>query len=1038
MSIAPDRGNISAWSIRNPVATSVLFILLAISGIAAWPMLRVNGMPDVDLPVVTITVTQPGAAPTELETQVTRRIEDAVAGISDIRHIYSAVTDGVSTTIVEFWLGKGIDEATNEVRDRIGQIRTELPADITEPVIRRMESAGGAILTYTVAAPGMSAPALSWFVDDTIVKALLSVRGVAGVARIGGADREIRVALRPDRLLAFGITANQVNAQLRQGNINLPAGRMTLGSAEQSLRTLGSAATVGALRARRILLPDGRAVRLDSLAEVTDGTAETRTAARRDGRPVIAFEVSRSRGSSEVHVADGIEARLRTLGAAHPDVTIRRVATTVTDVLDGYHAALEALVVGALLAMLVVWIFLRDWPATWIAALAMPLSLLPTIAVIWLAGFSLNSVTLLGLTLVVGVLVDDAIVEIENMVRHLRAAPEQGPRAAAFAASAEIGLAVMATTATILAVFVPVAFMPGVVGQFFREFGLTVAAAVAFSLVVARMLTPLLGAHYLRVAVTRPSARREGRIWRAFLPLLSWSLRHRFLTLAGAMALMAGTVALVPLIPQDFMPASDGGRTTLALELPPGTPLSRTERSARAATEILQARPEVASVFVSLGTIVSGEAGIGASTRTGEPRMANFIVTLRPRGERSLTQQQIEAALRPALRNIPGARIHFGADGQGGSRLQATLVGDDAETLAAAGRELERQMREVPHFAAVRSTASLQRLELQIVPDIERAADAGVTTAAIAAAARIGTTGDVDQNLARFDLPGRQIHVRTMLDEQARQDPHTLRQLRVESGTGDAVPLGNVAEIRLGSGPSSIDRLDRARRITVEAELGAMPLGEALAIVDALPIMQGLPGGVRRQDLGDAETMAELFAGFGMALGAGVLLIYLVLVLLFGGFLQPLTIMAALPLSFTGALLALLVTQQPIGISAVIGLLMLMGIVAKNSILLVEYAIMARRENGLGRDAAMLEAVRKRARPVIMTTIAMCAGMAHIAMGIGADAEFRAPMAIVAMGGLATSTLLSLLVVPVVYNCMDDVEVWLTRRAAPRGMAAGR
>ncbi|WP_149536562.1 efflux RND transporter permease subunit [Siccirubricoccus phaeus] len=1026
-----EHGNISAWAIRSPVPTAVLFLLLGLAGLAAWPLLRVNNMPDVDLPVVTVTVAQPGLAPTELEAQVTRRVEDALSGITEVRHIYSTVTDGLSTTIVEFRLGKNIDQATNDVRDHVGEIRAQLPADISEPVIRRMEATGGAILTYTAAAPGLSPAALSWFIDDTVAKALLAAPGVAAVTRIGGADREIRVALRPDRLLAFGITAGQVSAQLRLENVNLPGGRMTLGEAEQSLRALGSAATVEALRARRIVLPDGRSLRLDALAEVSDGTAELRTAARLDGLPVVAFEVSRSRGSSELAVAAQVEERLDALGAAHPGVEFHRVAATVTDVQSGYDAALEALLVGALLAMLVVWLFLRDWPATWIAALAMPLSLLPTFGVIWLAGFSLNSVTLLGLTLVVGVLVDDAIVEIENMVRHLQAAPERGPRAAAFAASAEIGLAVIATTATILAVFVPVAFMPGVAGRFFREFGLTVATAVAFSLLVARLLTPLLAAHCLRAAPRQ--AREAGRVRRAALAALRWALRHRALTILAALALMGASLALLPLVPRDFMPSPDRGRSVLALEMPPGTTLRGTAAAVREAEAILRARPEVASVFVSLGTTISGNAGLGAATKTGEPRMANFIVTLKPRAERRSTQQHFEAAVRPALSRIPGARIRFGADGQSGARLLVTLAGTDPAALAAAGRELERQMRGLPRLAGVRSAASLERPELQILPLEARAAEAGVSTAAIATAARIGTIGDVNQSLGRFDLPGRQIYIRTMLDEAARHRLEALRLLRVESRAGPAVPLGNVAEIRAGSGPASIVRLDRRRQVTVEVELGTLALGEALEMVNALPILRDLPPGIERREIGDAETMRELFGGFAAALAAGVLLVYLVLVLLFGGVLQPITIMVALPLSLSGALLALLGTQRPFSISAVIGVLMLMGIVAKNSILLVEYAILARRERGVGRDEAVLEAVRKRARPVIMTTIAMVAGMAHIAAGIGADSEFRAPMAIVVIGGLVTSTLLSLVVVPVVYSCLDEAGDWIARRRRRAG-----
>ena len=1034
-----DHRNISAWAIHNPVATAVLFLLLTVGGLFAFPSLRINNTPDIDLPAVVVTVAQPGAAPSELETQVTRRVEDAVAGLGEVKHITSTVVDGASTSVVEFELGKDIDRATNDVRNKVAQIRTDLPAGIREPVITRVEATGGAVLTYTVAAPRFSDEQLSWFVDDTVAKALLSVSGVSQINRVGGVDREIRVALRPDRLLALGVTANQLNDQLRALNVNLPGGRGTLGEGEQTIRTLGSALSVEALRERPIILPGGRTARLGEIAEVTDATAEIRTAARLDGRPVVGFEVIRTRGSSEVRVAEGAAARLAALEAAHPGVEIRRVAATVDFVLAGFRGAIEALMIGAGLAVVVVWLFLRDWRATAIASLAMPLSLVPTFLVMKWLGFSLNNVTLLGLTLVVGVLVDDAIVEIENIVRHLHERRDGNAFRAALDASAEIGLAVVATTATILAVFVPVAFMPGIPGQFFRQFGLTVAAAVFFSLVVARLLTPLLGAYFLKAKGNRKSEEvGDGPVGRRYIGLLNWCLRHRWTTLAGAVGFFAASVALVPLIPRDFVPASDRGRAALAIELAPGASLAETEAVAQEATRILKARPEVASVFASLGTrsIGGGGPAIGSTTREGEPRMANLTVTLVPRGQREISQQRFEAAVRPDLERLPGARVRFGADGQSGAKGSITLVGDDAGTLAAAARELERQMRTIPQLAGARSTASLARPELQILPREARAAELGVSSAAIATTARIATIGDIEQNLARFNLPDRQIPIRVMLDEEARGGLDSLGSLRVEGRGGLPVPLDAVAEIRHGAGPAQIDRLDRVRKATVEAELNGLPLGEATRLIAELPIMRDLPAGVRERSTGDKEVMAELFGGFAVALATGVGLVYLVLVLLFGGFLQPLTIMSALPLSLGGALMALLLAQKALGISAVIGVLMLMGVVAKNSILLVEYAIEARRA-GLPRGAALVEAARKRARPIVMTTIAMTAGMAHIAAGVGADAEFRAPMALVVIGGLVTSTLLSLIVVPVVYTVMDDVGNWLARRMGRPGSAAG-
>jgi HAE1 family hydrophobic/amphiphilic exporter-1 len=735
-----------------------------------------------------------------------------------------------------------------------------------------------------------------------------------------------------------------------------------------------------------------------------------------------------------VRVADQVAAALARLEVEHPGIGIRLIASTVAFVRAGYRAAAEALAVGALLAVLTVWVFLRDWRATAIASLAIPLSLLPTFLVMRWLGFSLNNVTLLGLGLVVGVLVDDAIVEVENIVRHMRANPDANARRAALDGSAEIGLAVVATTAAVLAVFVPVAFMPGIPGQYFRQFGLTVAAAVAFSLVVARLLTPLLCAQLLRPRPGRRSGRGEtGTLGGRYLILLSWCLRHRLATIAVGVAFFGLSVALVPLIPRDFVPSADRGRSAVSIELAPGATLADSKAVAREATRILKARPEVASVFASIGTTGSNVVGgpvSGSSTRTGDPRTANLVVMLVPRSERAVGQRAFEAAVRPELERLPGARVRFGAERQSGSRLQVTLAGGNAATLATAARELERQMRSVPQLAGVRSTGSLERPELQIVPRGARAAELGVSAAGIGTTARIATIGDMDHGLARFNLPDRQIPIRVMLDERSRGDLGVLRTLRVEGRDGVSVPLGAVADIRHGAGPARIDRLDRERKATVEAELNGLPLGEAMRLVAELPIMRNLPDGVREKETGDKETMRELFGGFTSALGAGVLLVYLVLVLLFGRLLQPLTILSALPLALGGALAALIITQKPLGVSAVIGILMLTGIVAKNSILLVEYAVLARGERGLSRNAAIAEAALKRARPIVMTTLAMCAGMLHTALGVGADAEFRSPMALVVTGGLITSTMLSLFFVPAAYSCMDQLEGWL---AGPLG-----
>ena len=1019
---SPGRGNISAWAIRHPVATVVIFVVLTVAGLVAYPRLRINNNPDVDLPSVVVTVLEPGAAPAELETQVTRRIEDAVAGLGDIKHITSTVTDGASTTLIEFNIGKNVDRAVNDVRDKVTQTRVNLPADILEPVVSRVDISGGAIVTYTVRAPAMTIEQTSRFIDDTIGKALLAIPGVSQVNRVGGVDREIRVNLDPDRLIALGITAADVQNQLRALNINSPGGRGTLGRSEQSIRTVGSSSSVDDLRSRMIALPGGREARLSDLGTVEDSTAEQRQVARLDNQPVVAFEVLRTVGSSEVHVAQKVAARLDELERATPGVEIERVSSTVRFVEESYLGAIESLLEGAALAVLVVWLFLRDARATLISAMAMPLSLVPTFFVMQAFNFALSGVTLLALSLVIGILVDDAIVEIENIVRHMRGG--KSPYGAALDASGEIGLAVVATTLTIVAVFVPVSVMAGIPGQFFFPFGVTVSVSVLFSLLVARMLTPLLGAYFLKHRGRVHE--RDGLLMRAYLCILHAAIRFRWLTVLGAVAFFVGSVSLIPLIPSELISARDMGRSALGVELPPGSTLAETEAVVRRVTDIARRRPEVSSVFASIGTSSAGP-GPGAASTAGDPRNATVYINYVPSGERKLTQQQIEAELRPRFSEIAGARFRFGADGVGGTKLAVTLVGDKEADLDKASRDLERQMRALPEFPTAASTASLLRPEIQIVPVPARAAELGVSVATIASTARIATLGDIDQNLAKFNLPNRQIPILVQIDPGARSQLATLENLRVATSSGANVPLSAVADFKLASGPATITRLDRIRRASVEAELNGMPLGQALERIHSLPVMKNLPASVHEQQTGDAEIMDELFISFAIALGAGVLLVYTVMVVLFGGFLQPLTIMMALPLSLGGAMILLLASGRALSVSAVIGIMMLMGIVAKNSILLVEYAIEAVRA-GAPRGEALVDAAHKRARPIVMTTIAMTAGMAPVALGLGADAGFRAPMAIAVVGGLLTSTLLSLIVVPSVFTLMDDLQHWLAAR----------
>lgn len=1010
--------NLSAWSIKKPIPTLVLFLVLTLAGWLGFSQLEINDTPNIDIPSVQITVTQQGAGPAELESQVTKKIEDAVAGIGNIDTLVSTVSDGVSFTLVNFELGTDTDRATNDVRNAIAQIRQELPADVTDPVVQRLEFAGSSIMTYAVRSPERSVEELSDLVDRTISRALLDVSGVAQVRRIGGVDREIRVDLNPERLQALGITATEVNDQIRDFNINLPGGRADLGTGETNIRTLGSAPTVEALSQYEVVLPEGGSVPLNSIGEVADGFAERTQLARFNEEPVVAFSVLRSTGTSLVSVEEAVRERVANLGETLPDdVSLELIVTRATDVRESYRATLDALVLGALLTVITVGCFLRDWRPTLITAVTLPLSIIPTFAVMRLFDYTLDGMTLLALALAVGILVDDAIVEIENIERHIDMG--KSPLKAALDASAEIGLAVVATTATIVAVFVPVAFMGGIPGQFFQPFGVVVSVSVMFSTLVARTMTNLLGARLLkpRPASVQEQAAKAMPKPGLYAHVLVWALRHRVVTLLLAIAFFVGSLQLVPYIPKGLFDSGDTGLATVAVELPPGSTLAETDELTQRMTTLLQQNPATDSVLVAVG-----ESG-SRSTSGRQVNEARVYVNLVPRDQRSITQQEFETQMRKEFQTIPGARISFESQGAAGSGKDLSLVlkSENSEALLATARDLEQQMRTVPGLVEVSSSASLVKPELLIRPDPARAADLGVSVQAIARTASLATLGDSEANLAKFDLPDRQIPIRVQIAPKDRNDLDTLRNLKVPSRSGAIVPLNAVADITLGSGPAQIDRFDRSRQVTLDANLQGISLGDSLDAVKALPAFVNLPADVSQQPSGDAEIMEDVFTRFGTALATAVLCIYAILVLLYNGFLQPLTIMVALPLSIGGALLGLMVAQKELGLFALIGIVLLMGIVTKNSILLVDYALMNKVE-GKSRAQAALEAGVSRLRPIMMTALATIAGMLPIALELGAGSEVRSPMAIAVVGGFTTSTLLTLVVVPVIFTYVDGAQ----------------
>jgi multidrug efflux pump subunit AcrB len=1011
--------NISAWAIRHPITPIVLFVVLVSLGVVGFIRLPINLNPDISYPVVRVVISQPGAAASELETQIAQKVEGSIASIGSVRNISTGIIEGEINTFIEFQIGTPIDRAVTDVRDAVTKVRNDLPQGILEPLIERVNADENAIAYYAVTTTARTPAELSWFVDNTITKRLLAVSGVAQVTRSGGVSREIRVELDPARLQALGLTAVEVNEQLRALNLDAAGGRANVGGGEQSIRVLGGATSAERLADTQIIARGGRSYRLRDIADVHDGTEEVRSITRLDGRPATAFGVYQSKGYSDVAVLNAAQAELDRIRAENPDITLKMFTTTVDHTTHAYRSSMSTFIEGSILAVGVVWLFLRSARATIISALAIPLSAIPTFAFMDWMGFTLNQITLLALSLVAGVLVDDAIVEIENIVRHMRMG-KSGFRAALDAAD-EIGLAVVATSFSIIAVFLPVSFMGGITGQYFRQFGLTVAVAVFMSLLAARLITPVLAAYSLHDSRPR---HHDGPLMQMYLAALRWCTVHRWKTILMGFAFVVLSVLAFMTVQWTFLPDEDFSQAELFIELPPGVALEETARVSAQAAALLEKSPEVRSLAEFIGS------------RDGLVQKASLYVSLVPPSQRSMSQKQWERAMAPLLNQIPDGRVYF-SDNGGGRDIQIYLTGDDPLLIEKTARRVVAQMQGINEIRSPRISDDFPKPEIVVHPRFDLAAQLGVSVESIGQTIRIATLGDLPQNGAKFALSDRQIPIRVSLAENARRDLATLENLPVPTRSGGAVPLKTVADLSFGQGPSVLRRYNQSRRAEIDADLSpGVQLATANEKIHSLPSLMHLPRGVQLIQKGDSEYLDEMVRNFGLAIAAGVLMVLAVLILLFARVLQPITILSALPLSVGGAALALLIANRPGSLAVVIGFLMLMGIVAKNSILLVDFAIEEMRA-GKSRSEALLEAGHKRARPIVMTTVAMVAGMLPVAIGIGGDSAFRAPMATAVIGGLLTSTLLTLVIVPAVFTVMDDIERWLGPRAGKMLLAPG-
>ncbi|MEO0061820.1 MAG: hypothetical protein RLZZ08_380, partial [Pseudomonadota bacterium] len=992
--------NISAWSIRNPIVPMLAFLGLMIAGIMSFSQMDIQDQPDIEFPMVIVQISQPGAAPSEIENQITQRVEAAVQTLDGVENINSTASEGSSNTQIEFALGTDIAEAVNEVKSQVDQIRGELPDGILEPRVSKQQTSSQPIVFFGVQAQDMTIEQLSWFIDDTITKRLLTVDGLATVDRNGGVDREILVILDPAKMQATGVTASQVNAALRAVNVNAAGGQAEIAGSRQSVRVLGNARTAYELSQTQVAVGGGRTVKLADIAKVSDSYGELRSLAKINGKQVVTFSISRARGESDVSVYDGAIAALQKIEKENPGVKFTRLFTEVDYTKAQYETSMASMVEGAVLAVIVVFLFLRDWRATVIAALAIPLSAIPTFWFMDQLGFTLNTLSLLALGLVAGVLVDDAIVEIENIVRHMRMG--KSAYQASIDAADEIGLAVVATTFSIVAVFLPVGLMPGVSGQFFKNFGLTVVVSVLMSLAVARMITPMVAAYFLKakghashgegplmdrymsvlrwtIDATRSRELRAmyrvpsqlpnhvlglllGIAWAVFaaiksqspaageaaaagLPVFGMIMRfiggyivgmivtflvglvvmwtmgreangftrrtsyiaaffhdHRVWMIGVGVTALLLTGVLGATISKQFFPPNDSDFSQIAVAMVPGTTLQQTEDVVDAIAKRMQQEPEV---VLALGIAREGSGAVR--------------LVFRP--DRARTSLEFERELAPVLQRFPDARVNFrdqqggGSGGSSGRAISIMLSGSDPVRLNHAANTLVDQMKGVNGAVAPRVELDLQRPELLIRPREDLASSLGVTTQALSQAIRIATMGDIDQNAAKFSLSDRQVPIRVRLAEGARRDFSNIRNLPVPTTTGGSVPLERVAEISFGMGPTSIQRHNQNRRIFVSADIApGVASGDVKSAIQKLPIMVHLPEGVTNTPVGADEWQQDLMNNFVVALGAGIALVFSVLVLLYRRLISPLVNMGSLSLAPFGGLIALAVLGQPISL----------------------------------------------------------------------------------------------------------------------------
>ena len=1031
---------ISDFAIKRPVITVVTMLALVVFGIVALTQLDTDEFPEIDAPVVAVSIPYPGASPDVVEREVIEPIEEVISGISGVDRMRSSALDGFGNLIIEFVFEKDPRQATQEIRDEISGIRNELPSEMEEPILTQFDPADLPIVSLTLSSPGLTGAELTRLAEPDITRRLRAIQGVAEVDVVGGVERELTVEIRPVALQATGLSVSQVVQSLQSQNLAAPVGRLAGDLEERTIRLKGRLEAPAEFAQLIVSEANGRVVRLGDVATVRDGTEEARSVALHNGEEAVGIDIVKSQGYSTTAVADVIRAEVAEIQGTLPaGVSLRVVRDAGVRVSNAVRSVQEALLEGALLTVIVVFLFLNSWRSTVITGLALPVSVLAAFVAVWAFGFTLNTMSLLGLSLAIGILIDDAIVVRENIVRHVEMGKDH--YRAAFDGTDEIGLAVAATTFSIVVVFVPIAFMGGIAGQWFAPFALTIAASVLVSLFVSFSLDPMLSAYWPDPHMPmeqRPwISRMLGRFNRWFdrraenyKGVIAWALDHRFAMVALAAVAFVGALALpaMGIVGAGFAPETDDSEFTLSIETPPGSNLAYTRLKAEEITRIIRLRPEVVYTYATVG-------GQGDAVDQG-----TVFVKLMPKHERTLRQAEVVAEIRRDLMPLAGVTTAISTgfnDGQ--KQIDLQLQGPDSAQLATLADRMMAEVRMVPGAVDVSLSTKGQKPELDVQLDRGLAGTLGISVGQVAQALRPAFAG-IDAG-DWIDPSGETRDVTIRLAPESRTRIADLETLPLVVTGADnrptTIPLGQVAKVTPSIGPARIDHLDRERVISIQANTEGRPLSEVVAdIMARVPRAVTLPPGYTLTQGGETEAQTEIFTQTIMALGVAVMLMYFVLVVQFGSFLDPLAILLSLPLSLIGVMGALALTGHTLNIMSMMGVILLMGIVAKNAILLIDFAKWSE-ESGMERREALIMAGRVRLRPILMTTFALIAGMIPVALGGGEGGDFRAPLGIAVIGGVVTSTLLTLLVIPTVYEILADTRDWLARKVS-RGLKPPR